>query len=54
LERSRQRDALIDLDRGFGANTLRDTKKTLCFGILTGDLDDPIFLGGTAAYDAIF
>jgi hypothetical protein len=54
LERSRQRDALIDLDRGFGANLLRDTKKTLCFGIFAGDLNDPIFLGATAAYNTIF
>jgi hypothetical protein len=54
LEWSRQRDTLIDLDRGFGANLLCDTKETLCFGILAGDLNDPIFLGGAAAYDTIF
>jgi hypothetical protein len=54
LERSRQRDSLIDLDCGFGANILRDLKKTLCVGLFAGNLNDPIFLGGTAAYDAIF
>ena len=54
MERSRQRDSLIDLDCGFGANILRDLKKTLCVGLFAGNLNDPIFLGGTAAYDAIF
>src|SRR6266478_7701421 len=54
LGRSRQHDTLVDLDRGFGGKRFRDVKKTICFGIFTSDLDDPICLGGTATYDAIF
>jgi hypothetical protein len=29
-------------------------KKTISFGIFSGDLNDPIFLARAAAYDAIF
>ena len=54
LERSRQGDTLIDLDRALRAETLCDMKKSSCLELFTGDLNKPIFPRVPTAYDAIF